>query len=104
MQFFETSYKETMEGYKTHLFICTNAPDKSGKCGSKGAEELRKEVKEQCKKEFGKSVRVNSAGCLGYCERGIAAVIYPQGEWLFELDKKDSDKVVKRVKKNYDKD
>lgn len=88
-----------MDGYKTHLFICTNSPDKPGKCGSKDAEKLRKEVKDICKNEFGKSVRVNSAGCLGYCERGIAAVIYPQGEWLFELDKKDSATVVEKIRK-----
>lgn len=92
-----------MDGYKTHLFICTNAPDKDGKCGSKGSEKLRKEVKELCKNEFGKSVRVNSAGCLGYCEKGIAAVIYPKGEWLFELDQHDTEKVMERVRKNTEK-
>lgn len=86
-----------MTGYKTHLFICTNAPNKEGKCGSKGAEDLRRDVKEICKDKFGKDVRVNASGCLGYCERGIAAVVYPAGEWLFDLNKKDVDALVHKV-------
>lgn len=92
------------EGYKAHLFICTNSPEKSGKCGGKGAEDLRKDLKERCKNAFGKEVRVNSAGCLGYCERGIAAVIYPQEKWYFDLTKHDADflfgKVCKQMKKS----
>lgn len=71
------------------MFICTNSPEKQGKCGSKGAEEMRKRLKEICKKEFGKDVRVNSSGCLGYCEQGIAAVIYPKGHWHYELTTDD---------------
>jgi len=26
-------------------------------------------------------VRVNAAGCLDACERGVAAVVYPEGTW-----------------------
>jgi len=73
--------------YKTHVFICTNSPDKQGKCGHKGSEELRKQLKEKCTELYGKDLRVNSSGCLGYCEKGIAAVIYPQGKWLTHLTK-----------------
>jgi (2Fe-2S) ferredoxin len=92
-----------MDSYKTHLFICTNAPDKPGKCGHKGSEELRKELKDRCRNEFGKSVRVNSSGCLGMCERGIAAVIYPEGKWLLDLQKTDSDAVFQAVKETHQK-
>jgi (2Fe-2S) ferredoxin len=78
-----------MTGYKNHLFICTNAPDKEGKCGSKGSEALRQDIKKTCQQAFGKEVRVNASGCLGYCEQGIAAVLYPSGKWLLGL--KDTD-------------
>ena len=89
-----------MTKYKTHLFICTNSPDKDGKCGSKGAENLRKSLKESCREEFGKDVRVNSSGCLGHCEQGIAAVIYPQGDWLLELKEKDQDLLLEAVRRH----
>ncbi len=85
--------------YSTHVFICTSGPDKNGKCGSKGSESLRKEIKSMCREEYGKSVRINSAGCLGFCENGIAAVIYPAGEWLFDLKQNDAKDVMKKIRK-----
>ena len=84
-------------GYKCHVFVCTNQPNNPNKCGSKGAEKLRKRLKEQCSSEFGKSVRVNASGCLGYCEHGIAAVIYPEGEWLVDLDKNADDMLFEKI-------
>ncbi|PIS10836.1 MAG: 2Fe-2S ferredoxin [Bdellovibrio sp. CG10_big_fil_rev_8_21_14_0_10_47_8] len=86
-----------MSGYKQHLFICTNSPDREGKCGSKGSEELRLALKQRCGKEFGKDVRVNASGCLGHCERGIAAVLYPQGEWFLDLAKEDQEVLFRAV-------
>ena len=87
-----------MTGYKTHLFICTNSPDKEGKCGSTGSENMRRDLKEQCKNEFGKEVRVNASGCLGYCEHGIAAVIYPEGDWMLDLKATDGAKILEKIR------
>lgn len=95
-------------GFQQHLFICTNSPDKKGKCGHKGSEDLRKKLKEECREAFEKgTVRVNSSGCLGYCENGIAAVIYrtdppvdvSSTEWFLDLDDKDSDVLLSALKK-----
>ncbi len=86
------------DGYKAHLFVCTNSPDRPEKCGSKGSEEIRKNLKEACRTEFGKSVRVSSSGCMGYCERGIVAVVYPQNKWLMDLKSTDSAKVLDAVR------
>jgi (2Fe-2S) ferredoxin len=88
-----------MTGYKNHLFVCTNSPGKEGKCGSKGAENLRSSLKEKCRTEFGKDVRVNASGCLGYCEKGIAAVIYPKGEWFLELKETDETQLLEALRK-----
>lgn len=77
--------------FKTHLFVCTNSPDKPGKCGHKNAEDLRRRLKERCKGPFGKEVRVNAAGCLGHCENGIAAVIYPEAKWFLNLENSTTD-------------
>lgn len=87
-----------MNEYKAHLFVCTNAPDKDGKCGHKNSENMRRSLKERCTKEFGKDVRVNMSGCLGFCERGITAVIYPQSKWFFDLKTTDEEKLFQAVK------
>ncbi|MBX9767538.1 MAG: (2Fe-2S) ferredoxin domain-containing protein [Bdellovibrionales bacterium] len=83
--------------YDVHLFICTNTREGKECCSAKGAEALRAEVKDLCKKNGWKGVRVNASGCLGHCERGIAAVLYPAGEWLVELGPEDADKLVGAV-------
>lgn len=85
--------------YKAHLFICTAAPDKKGKCGHKGSEELRSALKKACKQEpWGDQVRINTAGCMDYCEEGIAAVLYPEGKWFLNQTQDDFDRLFKAVK------
>lgn len=87
--------------FKSHLFICTNAPDKEGKCGSKNSEAMRRALKEKCAQQsWCKEVRINSSGCLGYCEKGIAAVLYPQGKWFVELTDQDGEKLFEEVRKS----
>jgi predicted metal-binding protein len=81
--------------FDAHLFICTNSrppgPDGAPRasCGAHQAEELRKRVKELASKAFkNKAFRVNSSGCLGACEKGIAAVCYSDqsdSQWCLEL-------------------
>lgn len=89
---------------KAHVFICTNGknetPDpNSGKsrCGWKNSEALRMELKDRCLRIYGKSVRINAAGCLGQCEKGIAAVLYPQGKWLYHLSSDSSEQVLQQL-------
>jgi predicted metal-binding protein len=82
---------------KAHLFICTNAREKGESCGQKGSAELRDQVKRICKEKQLKGVRINASGCLGHCEEGITAVLYPQGKWFTELKKDDANKLVSAV-------
>ena len=93
-----------MEPFKAHLFICTNdrGPDaKRECCMAKGSQEFRDRVKALCKeRNLAKgTVRVNSAGCLDQCEYGIAAVLYPKGEWFLNLKPGDEEKLVAAVEK-----
>lgn len=83
--------------FKAHVFICTNSPDRPGKCGNLNSEKLRIQVKEECKKKYGKDVRVSSSGCMGQCEKGIAAVIYPANHWLLTLNESDTSKVLDAI-------
>jgi (2Fe-2S) ferredoxin len=83
--------------YDVHLFICTNERKNGESCGAKGAADLRSEVKDMCKKNGWKNVRVNTAGCLGHCEKGIAAVVYPAGDWFVNLESDDVQTLVSAV-------
>lgn len=80
----------------THLFICTNHRKDRGSCGALGSDALREAVKNSCKAvpELKGKIRVNAAGCLGHCERGITAVFYPQAVWRFELDSDSTETLV----------
>ncbi len=75
-----------------HLFICTN--EKQGKpcCAARDAAALRDSLKKISKdpaRGWAGRVRVNNSGCLGHCEDGIAAVLYPQGQWFTNLKSDD---------------
>ena len=78
--------------YKTHIFICTNIKE-TGKCC--GNEAIAKETLSQLKSYVKENnlggengVRISQSGCLGRCDEGPCAVIYPQGKWL-NLNKDD---------------
>ena len=86
--------------FDAHVFICTNDRGPDGKrpsCAHRGGNELRDQVKSACR-GLGK-VRVNSAGCLDQCERGVAAVLYPSAEWFLDLKAGDGEQIVTAVKK-----
>jgi len=43
-----------------------------------------------------KGVRINSAGCLGRCEKGPVVVIYPEGIWYTWIDEEDIDEIIEQ--------
>lgn len=90
--------------FKVHLFVCTNDRGADGKrpsCAHKGSVNLRDQVKKLCKARglSGESVRVNASGCLDQCERGIAAVAYPQGKWFLDLHEGSAEELAAEVEK-----
>lgn len=93
---------EKKPSYECHLFICTSCRYATGNneySAPELAPEMRKSLKERVKNLFPKEmVRINSAGCLGHCARGINAVIYPSGEWFHDLTEKDEDFLFEKVK------
>jgi predicted metal-binding protein len=98
--------KDNNEGFSAHAFICTRctARDKTGaKCSNTDADTFRDEIKTKAKELWNKkTVRVNKSGCLGHCEKGINAVIYPQNIWLHHLKSGDEDKVLDHIEKALD--
>jgi (2Fe-2S) ferredoxin len=79
---------------EVHLFVCTNQSCADGNCcGLKGGKELREKPKALVKspdKNWAGRVRVTASGCLGYCDQGIACVIYPQKDWQLQVTAHDA--------------
>jgi (2Fe-2S) ferredoxin len=86
-----------MAGFERHVFVCTNqreAGHPRGCCSGKGSEAIREALKSAAKKRLGKSVRINSAGCLDQCEHGVTVVVYPEGVWYGFVTLGDVDEIV----------
>ncbi|MCM2322278.1 MAG: (2Fe-2S) ferredoxin domain-containing protein [Oligoflexia bacterium] len=82
-----------------HLFICTHRRPDGACCGGRGGEQLRQAVKQtvRSRPEWRERVRVNASGCLGRCEEGIAAVLYPKGQWFLRLTPESAPELLKAL-------
>jgi predicted metal-binding protein len=85
--------------YEIQVFVCTNDKEKGQCCGARGGAEVRNDLKKSCKEKFGKQVRVSGSGCMGQCENGVVAAIYPQNEWFYDVRLSDTDELLNRVSK-----
>lgn len=86
-----------MSELKAHLFVCTsctyNRPDGT-ESSPEEAYKMRKNLKNRAREQFSKKeVRVSASTCLGECDHGIAAVLYPKGDWILGLRPDDEDKL-----------
>lgn len=86
--------------FKYHVFFCCNQREAGETCcANLGAQKMRDYAKQRIKAlglagEGG--VRINSAGCLGRCERGPVVVVYPQGVWYTWIDEEDIDEIIEQ--------
>ena len=84
---------------KKHVFIWTQCMNEKHCDNPNYATELRAELKTRAKSEFAKNdVRINASGCLGVCDEGIHAVIYPEGKWFKKLSKEAINDVINYLK------
>jgi (2Fe-2S) ferredoxin len=84
--------------FQYHMFFCSNQrTDGSQCCEDSGASAMRDYAKQRVK-ELGLNraggVRINNAGCLGLCEKGPVAVVYPEGVWYSYADSNDIDEII----------
>lgn len=67
------------------MFVCVNRRpdgDPRASCAVRGGEEVREAFRrEVAARGLQTRVRVNAAGCLGECRRGITVVVYPEQVW-----------------------
>ena len=89
-----------MPFFQRHVFVCTNerAPgNPKGCCKSKGAEEIRDELKKRlAERGLKKVVRANAAGCLDQCEHGVTVVVYPEQVWYGNVTLADVPELIER--------
>ena len=83
-----------------HVFVCINeraADDPSGCCRAKGSEAIHKLLKEEvAKRGLKEKIRINKAGCLDQCSKGVAIVVYPEGVWYGGVTLKDVPDIIEQ--------
>jgi (2Fe-2S) ferredoxin len=84
----------------THLFICgRDRHDGKPSCSPKGSEKMIKELKSYVKSLGIKDqVKVSKSSCLGHCESGITACIYPQNRWFHRISPQDLEEIKNMLK------
>jgi (2Fe-2S) ferredoxin len=89
-----------MARFQRHLFVCVNErtpDDPRGSCSARGSAEVAAALKKKAH-DLGlkRLVRVNKAGCLDQCARGVTAVCYPEAVWYGGITLADVDEIVER--------
>ena len=89
-----------MASFERHIFICINertAEDPRGHCSAMGGADVAKAMKVAAyERGLKRVVRVNKAGCLDQCARGVTCVVYPENVWYGGVTLDDVDEIVER--------
>src|SRR5512147_57033 len=89
-----------MAKFLRHLFVCTNErgpDDPRGSCTARGSAEVAAALKEKAHAcGLKRIVRVNKAGCLDQCAKGVTIVVYPEAVWYGGVQVSDVDELVER--------
>jgi len=84
--------------FQYHMFFCTNQRSDGSQCCEDNSASAVRDYAKQRVKELGLNkaggVRINNAGCLGLCEKGPVAVVYPEGVWYSYAGRSDIDEII----------
>jgi len=85
--------------YKKHVFVCENKRGSSSKksCGEVGSSiriNLKREIGER---KLNKQIRINKSGCLGKCSQGPCLVVYPKGDWHFNIKTEECEEILNHL-------
>lgn len=82
-----------MAPYKRHVLVCTGT-----KCAPAVSSELYRYLKERLRQtglhEGENRVLRSQCHCLGVCEKGPIAVVYPEGVWYHSLNKEKVETII----------
>jgi cob(I)alamin adenosyltransferase len=76
----------TMRPYGRHLIVCTGDQCGSAEQGEAVARRALETLGERRKLRNPERVKCSTASCLGVCQGGPVAVVYPDGVWYHHLD------------------
>jgi predicted metal-binding protein len=83
---------------KRHLFICANEKPMGESCGPKDSQMLINSLKIKLREnDLWDDFKVTKTGCLGPCEEGISALMFPENEMLTGLRLSDEEKLYKML-------
>jgi len=86
-----------MSFYQRHIFFCNNVKNGEQCCSQFGAKDIYSFAKFKIrnqgllgKEKFG----VSESRCLGRCESGPVAVVYPDNVWYQYIDQDDVNEII----------
>ena len=87
-----------MDFYTQHIFFCNNQrQDGKSCCSQLGAKQMYRYAKDKCRADgimgAGK-IGISESRCLGRCEHGPVAVVYPDNIWYQYIDEDDVDDII----------
>jgi len=87
-----------MNHYTRHIFFCNNVrKDNKPCCSQLGAKKMYQHAKDKCRDQglLGEGkIGVSESRCLGRCEHGPVAVVYPDNVWYQYIDEDDIDEII----------
>jgi (2Fe-2S) ferredoxin len=87
-----------MSYYTHHIFFCNNVRDDGKACCSQlDAKKMYRHAKDKCRDAgmLGENkIGVSESRCLGRCEYGPVAVVYPDNIWYQYIDEEDIDEII----------
>jgi len=89
-----------MAKFRRHLFVCIHdrgPGHPKGSCAQRGSAEVAAALKKGAyDRGLKRIVRVNKAGCLDQCARGVTCVVYPEAVWYGGVTLDDVDEIIER--------
>lgn len=87
-----------MSVVKRHIFICNakkpdGIPDCSEKSGQAILDAFKSEIYKLNKED---EVMVSGSSCLGICDHGPTAVVYPEGFWYTKITLEDIPEIIQK--------
>jgi (2Fe-2S) ferredoxin len=89
--------KECFMFYQRHIFFCTNTKKDGGGCSTYASVDAFMFAKNllQEKSLWGEGkLRASKSGCLGRCDSGPVAVVYPDNIWYSYVDLDDVREII----------